>query len=133
MLFRSETKDQYLPLRKLNPTLEEFVNVASPYYPIDNKLVTDSKVYLQPSNYQRSLEQDYILPQMVGKSFGTLPIVKDDGYSPNRRWVTNLKDKDPGSQFAADKYAYVLKTDPSNLIDDKKKKQIQDLSKPLPY
>jgi len=114
-----------LSVQNLNPTLEEFINVASPYYPIDNKLVTDPKINLQSSNYQRSLEQEYVLPQIVGKSFGNLPIVKDDGYSPNRRWVSNLRAKDTGAKFGKDSYAYVLKTNPNNLVDYSTKKAIE--------
>ena len=114
-----------LSVQNLNPTLEEFINVASPYYPIDNKLVTDPKINLQSSNYQRSLEQEYVLPQIVGKSFGNLPIVKDDGYSPNRRWVSNLRAKDTGARFGKDSYAYVLKTNPNNLVDYSTKNAIE--------
>lgn len=114
-----------LSVQNLNPTLEEFINVASPYYPIDNKLVTDPKINLQSSNYQRSLEQEYVLPQIVGKSFGNLPIVKDDGYSPNRRWVSNLRAKDTAAKFGKDSYAYVLKTNPNNLVDYSTKHAIE--------
>ena len=114
-----------LSVQNLNPTLEEFINVASSYYPIDNKLVTDPKINLQSSNYQRSLEQEYVLPQMIGKSFGNLPIVKDDGYSPNRRWVSNLRAKDTAAKFGKDSYAYVLKTNPSNLVDYSTKNAIE--------
>ncbi len=115
-----------LVMQNLNPTLEEFINVASPYYPIDNKLVIDPKINLQPSKYQQYLEQEYVLPQMVGRSFGNLPLIKDDGYSPNRRWVSNLRAKDTGSKYSNDSYAYVLKTNPNNLVDYSTKNTIED-------
>jgi hypothetical protein len=128
-----------IPIQNLNPTVEELRTVAAPYYPIDNKLVTDPKINLQPSNYQQSLEQEYVLPQMVGKSFGNLPIVKDDGYSPNRRWITSLRngDKLPTGYrnnsalyaYGPNNYAYVLKTDPNNLVNYPTKNKIEnDLS-----
>lgn len=115
-----------LVMQNLNPTLEEFINVASPYYSIDNKLVTDPKINLQPSKYQQYLEQEYVLPQMLGRSFGNLPLIKDDGYSPNRRWVSNLRAKDTGSKYSNDSYAYVLKTNPNNLVDYSTKNTIED-------
>lgn len=126
----NSTKDNFwvnpkLPINNLNPTVEELRQVAAAYYPIDNKLISDSKINLQPSNYQQSLEKEYVLPQAVGKSFGNLPIVKDDGYSPNRRWVSNLRAKDTGSRYSKD-YAYVLKTNPNNLVDYSNKKNIED-------
>ena len=86
----------------------------------------DPKINLQPSNYQQSLEEEYVLPQSVGKSFGNLPIVKDDGYSPNRRWVSNLRAKSTGAYYGKDGYAYVLKTNPDYLPDRTRKFKIQD-------
>lgn len=115
-----------LSIQNLNPTVEEFRTVAAPYYPIDNKLVADPKINLQPSNYQQSLEQEYVLPQVVGKSFGNLPLVKDDGYSPNRRWVSNLRAKDTAAKFGKDSYAYVLKTNPNNLVDYPTRNKIEN-------
>jgi hypothetical protein len=130
----NSTRDNFwvnpkLPIQNLNPTVEELRTVAAPYYPIDNKLVADPKINLQPSNYQQSLEQEYVLPQVVGKSFGNLPLVKDDGYSPNRRWVSNLRAKDTAAKFGKDSYAYVLKTNPNNLVNFSTKRKIEnDLS-----
>jgi hypothetical protein len=111
-----------IPVNLLNPTLEELVNVAAPYYPIDNRLTSGDRINLPASNFQTSLEQDYILPQMVGRSFGNLPLNKgntiDDGYGPNRRWTTNLN-QNPGNYFlnSPETYAYILKGDKSSLVD----------------
>jgi hypothetical protein len=133
-----------IPIQNLNPTVEELRTVAAPYYPIDNKLVSDPKLTFKyseakPSNYQESLEQEYVLPQVIGKSFGNLPLVKDDGYSPNRRWITSLRngDKLPTGYrynsglnlYGSNNYAYVLKTDPNNLVNYSTKDKIEnDLS-----
>jgi hypothetical protein len=111
-----------IPVNLLNPTLEELVNVAGPYYPIDNRLTSGDRINLPASDLQRSLEQDYIVPQMVGRSFGNLPLNKgnsiDDGYGPNRRWTTNLNEN-PGNYFlnSPETYAYILKGDKSSLVD----------------
>jgi len=111
-----------IPVNLLNPTLEELVNVAAPYYPIDNRLTSGDRINLPASDLQRSLEQDYIVPQMVGRSFGNLPLNKgntiDDGYGPNRRWTTNLNEN-PGNYFlnSPETYAYILKGDKSSLVD----------------
>lgn len=133
-----------IPIQNLNPTVEELRTVAAPYYPIDNKLVSDPKLTFKyseakPSNYQESLEQEYVLPQVIGKSFGNLPLVKDDGYSPNRRWITSLRNGDKLSTgyrynsglyaYGPNNYAYVLKTDPNNLVNYATKDKIEnDLS-----
>lgn len=119
-----------LPVDLLNPTLEELVNVAGPYYPIDNRLASGDRINLPASDLQRSLEQDYILPQMVGRSFGNLPLNRgddiDDGYGPSRRWTTNLNEH-PGNYFlySPETYAYVLKADKSSLVDFDKKRQVE--------
>jgi hypothetical protein len=111
-----------IPVNLLNPTLEELVNVAASYYPIDNRLTSGDRINLPASNFQTSLEQDYILPQMVGRSFGNLPLNKgntiDDGYGPNRIWTTNLN-QNPGNYFlnSPETYAYILKGDKSSLVD----------------
>lgn len=148
-LLDNSTRDSFwvnpkLPIKNLNPTVEELRQVAAPYYPIDNKLVTDPKLTFnyaeaKPSNYQESLEQEYVLPEVVGKSFGNFPLVKDDGYSPNRRWITSLRNgdklatgyrNDSGIRaYGPNKYAYVLKTDPNNLVNYPTKDKIEnDLS-----
>jgi hypothetical protein len=119
-----------LPVDLLNPTLEELVNVAGPYYPIDNRLASGDRINLPASDLQRSLEQDYILPQMVGRSFGNLPLNRgndiDDGYGPSRRWTTNLNGH-PGNYFlhSPETYTYILKADKSSLVDFDKKRQVE--------
>jgi hypothetical protein len=145
-LLDNSTRDNFwvnpkLPIKNLNPTVEEFRQVAAPYYPIDNKLINNPKLTFKyneakPSNYQASLEQEYVLPEVVGKSFGNFPLVKDDGYSPNRRWLTNLRDGDKDYKnssainvYGPGKYAYVLKTDHNNLVNYPTKDKIEnDLS-----
>jgi hypothetical protein len=142
-LLDNSTRDNFwvnpkLPIKNLNPTVEELRQVAAPYYPIDNKLINNPKLTFKyneakPSNYQASLEQEYVLPEVVGKTFGNFPLVKDDGYSPNRRWLTSLRDGDKDYKnnsaieaYGPGKYAYVLKTDPNNLVNYPTKDKIEN-------
>jgi len=117
----------------LNPTLDEFIDIAGGYYPIDNKLVKDQQIKLPPSKYQTELEQKFVTPQMVGKTFGNLPLNKgktiDDGYSPNRIWTTNLRGDDSGINYATKgDYAYILKGNPENLSSYEDKDKIETAS-----
>ena len=88
---------------KLNPTLEELINVTQNTYPdqyaIDNSFSkaskSNSKINLPTSAFEKDIQERYVIPNAlknsINKSFGTLPTTQDEGYSPNRIWTTDRK------------------------------------------
>ena len=124
---------------KLNPSLDELINVTQNIYPdqyaIDNSFLKASKsrIDLPASAFENDIKERYVIPDVlknsINKRFGTLPTTRDDSYSPNRIWTTKVKndeDSNVGARFAIDednsKYAYVLTPNSKKTSDLSKEK-----------
>ena len=123
---------------KLNPTLEELINVTQNTYPdqyaIDNSFSkaskSNSKINLPTSAFEKDIQERYVIPNAlknsINKSFGTLPTTQDEGYSPNRIWTTKVKgDEESGVGAGFTKsgdYAYILTPNSKKTSDLSKEK-----------
>jgi len=86
---------------KLNPSLDELINVTQNIYPdqyaIDNSFskASKSRIDLPTSAFENDIKERYVIPEIlknsINKRFGTLPTTRDDSYSPNRIWTTKVK------------------------------------------
>ena len=124
---------------KLNPSLDELINVTQNIYPdqyaIDNSFskASKSRIDLPTSAFENDIKERYVIPEIlknsINKRFGTLPTTRDDSYSPNRIWTTKVKndeDSNVGARFATDednsKYAYILTPNSKKASDLSKEK-----------
>ena len=124
---------------KLNPSLDELINVTQNIYPdqyaIDNSFskASKSRIDLPASAFENDIKERYVIPEIlknsINKRFGTLPTTRDDSYSPNRIWTTKVKndeDSNVGARFAIDednsKYAYILTPNSKKTSDLSKEK-----------